>query len=114
MRDLWSGLFFLNDRAPTEISTLSLHHALPFYLAEAHLLDLLGLDACALERRLDRLRAEIGGVEGLEDRKSTRLNSSHANISYAVFCLKKKTSGAGTLRPLLSTPASRRTAGRPE
>src|SRR3712207_7098772 len=55
----------------------------------------------ALRRRMDRqhhpgqpdgqhgVSARVGGVPG-EDRKSTRLNSSHANISYAVFCLKKK------------------------
>src|SRR3712207_7624599 len=39
-----------------------------------------------------------------EDRKSTRLNSSHANISYAVFCLKKKTTASRRRRPLLPTP----------
>src|SRR3712207_8650547 len=46
----------------------------------------------ALHRHLDQPphRAGIGHVTRLEDRKSTRLNSSHANISYAVFCLKKK------------------------
>src|SRR3712207_8420253 len=38
----------------------------------------------------ERVRAELRAGEVLEDRKSTRLNSSHANISYAVFCLKKK------------------------
>src|SRR5947209_14621814 len=43
-----------------------------------------------LDRCASRLRVEIRG-RGLQDRKSTRLNSSHANISYAVFCLKKKT-----------------------
>src|SRR3712207_7476936 len=37
-----------------------------------------------------RSREDVGRIEGPEDRKSTRLNSSHANISYAVFCLKKK------------------------
>src|SRR3712207_7965147 len=37
-----------------------------------------------------RLRAQVRAPEGRADRKSTRLNSSHANISYAVFCLKKK------------------------
>src|SRR5690625_5978430 len=38
--------------------------------------------------------ADIGGIEPIGDRKSTRLNSSHVAISYAVFCLKKKSSGA--------------------
>src|SRR3712207_8114430 len=45
------------------------------------------------------------GVEGGQDRKSTRLNSSHANISYAVFCLKKKTNQA--IRSARTTPPSR-------
>src|SRR3712207_8388027 len=42
------------------------------------------------DAEFDRLIAEDGLLEWAEDRKSTRLNSSHANISYAVFCLKKK------------------------
>src|SRR3712207_7692772 len=50
--------------------------------------------------RLDRYRVEDHGREhDLEDRKSTRLNSSHANISYAVFCLKKKKTLPDTLCP---------------
>src|SRR3712207_8936028 len=47
----------------------------------------------ALDEHLDALEraaAPAGGIAGIVDRKSTRLNSSHANISYAVFCLKKK------------------------
>src|SRR3712207_8534425 len=44
-----------------------------------------------LRRRGQRGRRHLGAQRGIEDRKSTRLNSSHANISYAVFCLKKKT-----------------------
>src|SRR3712207_7964357 len=71
--------FFFNDTATTEIYTLSLHDALPisFRLGQK------GLDTPPGDRRL---RGNSGG----QDRKSTRLNSSHANISYAVFCLKKK------------------------
>src|SRR5215203_6988275 len=73
---LCSFSFFFNDTATTEIYTLSLHDALPIFavelLLECHLAHV-GMD-------------EVHG----EDRKSTRLNSSHANISYAVFCLKKK------------------------
>src|SRR6266851_9434998 len=71
------SFFFFNDTATTEIYTLSLHDALPIF----------GLLA---------LCATIGGAAALEDakypedRKSTRLNSSHITISYAVFCLKKK------------------------
>src|SRR2546422_1376357 len=83
-----SFFFFFNDTATTEIYTLSLHDALPisefawsrcgprFDLARA------GFDPAHLNRR-----AASNG----RDRKSTRLNSSHGYISYAVFCLKKKT-----------------------
>src|SRR5688572_33040264 len=79
--------FFFTDPATTEIYTLSLHDALPISLAEASRLDLIVLDvqhgdACGIEV-LRRLKAN-------GDRKSTRLNSSHSQISYAVFCLKKK------------------------
>src|SRR5207302_8905263 len=85
--------FFYNATSPTEIYTLSLHDALPIWPVEpvAHerlrrlcdeVLHLLLLEL--VEEIADRL-----GVGG-EDRKSTRLNSSHVKISYAVFCLKKK------------------------
>src|SRR3712207_7791903 len=95
--------FFFNDTATTEIYTLSLHDALPICQVEAD--DREQRQKKALRDR----RARHGGDpdraahvldEGLlpghelpdeRDRKSTRLNSSHANISYAVFCLKKKT-----------------------
>src|SRR5256885_12033771 len=71
------AIFFFNDTATTEIYTLSLHDALPICLAHgAHLARVVHLD-------------DIGCHDGL-DRKSTRLNSSHLVISYAVFCLKKK------------------------
>src|SRR5438445_11876432 len=74
--------FFFNDTATTEIYTLSLHDALPISCERAReVIARGGLHAPIA------LRGE--GVDGL-DRKSTRLNSSHANISYAVFCLKKK------------------------
>src|SRR3712207_9004791 len=83
--------FFFNDTATTEIYTLSLHDALPIFLPHLRgVARTLGTN----RSRGDGVRA-AGGVPqsgGLrrEDRKSTRLNSSHANISYAVFCLKKK------------------------
>src|SRR5256885_10104290 len=84
--------FFFNDTATTEIYTLSLHDALPISAP------------CALK---DRQVSEGGQpvnevpivsnpnnkkqlLTGAKDRKSTRLNSSHLVISYAVFCLKKK------------------------
>src|SRR3712207_8321588 len=92
--------FFFNDTATTEIYTLSLHDALPILPLRRELGDeppdvvvALPDDHGAEVLRHDLLRDEAVGVDGREgrlDRKSTRLNSSHANISYAVFCLKKK------------------------
>src|SRR2546421_12439833 len=73
--------FFFNDTATTEIYTLSLHDALPIYIP-ADQID--SLEARGAVTRTLLLRAPRG------DRKSTRLNSSHDQISYAVFCLKKK------------------------
>src|SRR3712207_7952734 len=96
--------FFFNDTATTEIYTLSLHDALPI-LAMAWtagikwyqllILLALALPVCYLgwHRVLDtEQKSRLLTFYYLlsEDRKSTRLNSSHANISYAVFCLKKK------------------------
>src|SRR4051794_41544223 len=73
--------FFLNDTAPPEIYTLSLHDALPIYRTAVADLQRLQAAAALAKRNADRAQA---------DRKSTRLNSSHPSISYAVFCLKKK------------------------
>src|SRR5256885_5506323 len=73
-------IFFFNDTATTEIYTLSLHDALPIYGARAR-----GQPAVVVQQH--HALAALGQVE---DRKSTRLNSSHLVISYAVFCLKKK------------------------
>src|SRR5256885_9852168 len=72
--------FFFNDTATTEIYTLSLHDALPI------------LRYTLLRDRRAPLTHFINmtGYIVLGDRKSTRLNSSHLVISYAVFCLKKK------------------------
>src|SRR3712207_8484818 len=99
------SFFFFNDTATTEIYTLSLHDALPIYrptrrppsrgsgaghqlhgrrrrrsLAQRH----------REVREVEPLVGAVGGDDLHPDRKSTRLNSSHANISYAVFCLKKQ------------------------
>src|SRR3712207_8995284 len=101
--------FFFNDTATTEIYTLSLHDALPILPVLAHPGDLPGRDLQRGEQRGGAVPDVVGGallgVAGLHrqgllgaDRKSTRLNSSHANISYAVFCLKKKKSNAFRLR----------------
>src|SRR2546430_17680146 len=73
-----SFFFFFNDTATTEIYTLSLHDALPIYHQE-------GIND---DRAKDLFRQ--GKPHDEQDRKSTRLNSSHSQISYAVFCLKKK------------------------
>src|SRR5947209_13689550 len=84
--------FFFNDTATTEIYTLSLHDALPI-LDDAQLVrEALGegLELVAEDDVAPGLVAVDQGVAQVQDRKSTRLNSSHANISYAVFCLKKK------------------------
>src|SRR5207249_12194739 len=90
-------IFFLSAPAPSEIYTLSLHDALPIYPTLA-----LEIDASHQLVDLQRegfhagLRQGRGPWNGLDsellkaDRKSTRLNSSHVSISYAVFCLKKK------------------------
>src|SRR5256885_6392916 len=79
--------FFFNDTATTEIYTLSLHDALP--ISSGGLRHLAGLDAAGAREHALHL-AVHHGADLLEDRKSTRLNSSHLVISYAVFCLKKK------------------------
>src|SRR5256885_9855374 len=79
--------FFFNDTATTEIYTLSLHDALPISLVTG---GAKGIGA-ATARRLAEEGAHVVVADFDEaDRKSTRLNSSHLVISYAVFCLKKK------------------------
>src|SRR5258708_30798982 len=79
-RSFFFFFFFFNDTATTEIYTLSLHDALPI---------------CNGVQRVALCRIALAGWRGRKinadgDRKSTRLNSSHQIISYAVFCLKKK------------------------
>src|SRR2546430_13508452 len=71
--------FFFNDTATTEIYTLSLHDALPI------------CSRCnGMWRPMDDIVSSLPMACTRRDRKSTRLNSSHSQISYAVFCLKKK------------------------
>src|SRR2546429_3997629 len=77
--------FFFNDTATTEIYTLSLHDALPI----SSRMSSLPLISIAAPERAFRYTASRF-APGTSDRKSTRLNSSHGYISYAVFCLKKK------------------------
>src|SRR3712207_6918090 len=86
------SVFFFNDPAPPESYTRSLHDALPTCLPTANIGDArqrLGLVDSGI-RAMWPGAAVVGRAHCLLDRKSTRLNSSHANISYAVFCLKKK------------------------
>src|SRR5438309_11733794 len=93
---LYIFFFFFNDTATTEIYTLSLHDALPIsYSADegsfalpaenTDFVNNFGLVFGALCAKQNPAKHEHGS-----DRKSTRLNSSHSSISYAVFCLKKK------------------------
>src|SRR5262245_64669887 len=85
--------FFFNDPATTEIYTLSLHDALPIWLSRNQ-----PRPRRPGGRLLPPARARAPRAHGqpsrrprsATDRKSTRLNSSHLGISYAVFCLKKK------------------------
>src|SRR3712207_7971399 len=101
--------FFFNDTATTEIYTLSLHDALPISEGREGIVRAPGLEEP--DHGLFRRDFQVGhhalprcrvGVREVEDRKSTRLNSSHANISYAVFCLKKKKK-IHLINPILST-----------
>src|SRR5256886_17212249 len=96
------SFFFFNDTATTEIYTLSLHDALPIWRPADKALAMLEIDRDGFDQWDKRIIETLihkfnGGPVGLNslavaigDRKSTRLNSSHSQISYAVFCLKKK------------------------
>src|SRR5438034_3541483 len=85
----FSLFFFSNPAATTDIYTLSLHDALPIYF-------LIFFGPFVLFSKMGRQTLQPGDanyevkIEDVRDRKSTRLNSSHTVISYAVFCLKKK------------------------
>src|SRR5277367_6475239 len=85
-------VFFFNDTATTEIYTLSLHDALPISPRTQ-------ISRDAVEAAFHLARAPW------RDRKSTRLNSSHITISYAVFCLKKKKDHVRSSKPDLPSPA---------
>src|SRR5258708_18924120 len=74
------SFFFFNDTATTEIYTLSLHDALP--ISKSHWLPVASSHAASVSKRERRWRTR--------DRESTRLKSSHPNISYGGFCFKKK------------------------
>src|SRR4051794_41630976 len=85
------SFFFFNDTAATEFYSLSLHDALPILADER-----LALHRAILPEIVCRDDAAVRGH--VLDRKSTRLNSSHPSISYAVFCLKKKNRNFSTIR----------------
>src|SRR2546427_9048344 len=97
-----SFVFFFNDTATTEIYTLSLHDALPIFVSNIGEMLELATNGY-LRANVHRVLVPRAGVQRYSiayflaprqevgDRKSTRLNSSHSQISYAVFCLKKKT-----------------------
>src|SRR2546430_6681259 len=100
-----SLFFFFNDTATTEIYTLSLHDALPILvdkivvgadriLRTGHVTNKIGTLPIALSAKFYEVpfyvAAPVSTIDMATDRKSTRLNSSHSQISYAVFCLKKK------------------------
>src|SRR2546430_3828514 len=88
---LSSFFFFFNDTATTEIYTLSLHDALPISSPTSSIFRCRASPAPAPARRSARAGGYVSADRGSPgDRKSTRLNSSHSQISYAVFCLKKK------------------------
>src|SRR3989442_12448351 len=82
-----SIFFFFNDTATTEIYTLSLHDALPILYTLQCIYTHIYNDVC--------IYICVCMCIYTQDRKSTRLNSSHVRISYAVFCLKKNTSATG-------------------
>src|SRR2546429_976404 len=99
--------FFFNDTATTEIYTLSLHDALPIFAGRSCVRN--GGDA-PLFAVVRLLGTEFFSqpLSFAQDRKSTRLNSSHGYISYAVFCLKKKHNGTtSTASSILPVSTSR-------
>src|SRR5207249_9812019 len=87
-------LFFFNAPSTTEIYTLSLHDALPisttWFRAGCRPGDLAGHHLRFLRAHYSHAGQRPSEDQAHQDRKSTRLNSSHVSISYAVFCLKKK------------------------
>src|SRR5256886_12151382 len=98
---LFFSFFFFNDTATTEIYTLSLHDALPISLQLADhrgVVVILEVEpqqpVTPIVQHLEVLDVVVVAEQprdlDLQDRKSTHLNSSHSQISYAVFCLKKK------------------------
>src|SRR3712207_8236857 len=114
---MWAGMVhrdfvFCNETATTEIYTLSRHDALPIYDLGPPVDDRGRAGEAAGHRDHQRVGPGARGAllvrrrDAGKDRKSTRLNSSHANISYAVFCLKKKTLYATSTTQRHQSPSS--------
>src|SRR5438876_5380638 len=83
-------VFFTTHSTPPELDSLSLHDALPISARGARTAGPAARFSSAAPPRACRGPSARGGAADEKDRKSTRLNSSHPSISYAVFCLKKK------------------------
>src|SRR5256885_9634822 len=103
------SLFFFNDTATTEIYTLSLHDALPICRSAPCAVSTVAAQGLVSPVNATNRPGRAGPTKP-SDRKSTRLNSSHLVISYAVFCLKKKISRSYTTP---SSHASGRLASSP-
>src|SRR2546430_17445509 len=86
----FSLFFFFNDTATTEIYTLSLHDALPISKRRPSVAPCPVVPMSVMAESCVAMTERPTAHHGRLDRKSTRLNSSHSQISYAVFCLKKK------------------------
>src|SRR5438309_5801692 len=106
-------IFFFKHPATTEIYTLSLHDALPIYGARKHPNRTWSHKGPLRRRRLPPItpcgwRSKPVWLDSvpITDRKSTRLNSSHSSISYAVFCLKKKKTPNQHAYTITHTPIS--------
>src|SRR5690348_17395271 len=93
--------FFFNDPPTTEIYTLSLHDALPIFYDKV-LFDHYAVSGNGYGNEFDYKGKDYKG----SDRKSTRLNSSHPSISYAVFCLKKKKNHIASCQSLSYSPVA--------
>src|SRR2546430_12819898 len=95
--------FFFNDTATTEIYTLSLHDALPISSRRTSSRPDRSCGGRAARRTARRVPSAPAAARTTGDRKSTRLNSSHSQISYAVFCLKKKKNETDALQTIKFT-----------
>src|SRR5258705_5168730 len=96
--------FFFNDTATTEIYTLSLHDALPISFSTLPSSPTVVMTVQPIAFAILIAALPMPEPPACTDRKSTRLNSSHLGISYAVFCLKKKHSNDPWLNAIVGSP----------